>query len=83
MLLPPPGRSPSRPLKSVSGDAAASPPPAVNRQLLDFGDVVVGEKSLFSTKSPRPPAGCILFDDIDELLGIEAELVRVLSVVGV
>lgn len=70
-------------LSEVSRDAAASPPRAVNQQLLDLGDVVVGEESLLPTESSRPPAGCVLFDDVDYVLGIEAELVCVLSVVGV
>lgn len=52
-------------------------------RLLDLGDVVIGEKSLFSTESPRPPPGSILFDDVDNVVGVEAELICVLSVVGV
>lgn len=43
----------------VSRDAAGSPPRAVNRQPLDLGDVVVGEKSLLSTQSSCPPPGGI------------------------
>lgn len=34
-------------------------------------------------RADRAASHLTLFDDIDELLGIEAELVRVLSVVGV
>lgn len=98
----------------VSRDAAGSPPRAVNLQLLDLGDVVVGEKSLLSSKASRPPSRRIwstnmsellshihheeiyltnseymqnlrftLFDDVNNIFSIKAELVRVLSVVGV
>lgn len=67
----------------VSRDAADSPPRAVNPRLLDLGDVVVGEKSLLSTKSSCPPSRCILFDYVNNVISIEAELVCVLSVVGV
>lgn len=69
--------------EGVGGDAAASPPAAVNRQLLDLGDVVVGEESLFPTEASRPPARRILFDDVDDVVSVEAELVCVLSVVRV
>lgn len=69
--------------ESFSMGAACSPPCAVNRQLLDLGDVVVGEKSLLSSQSSCPPPGGILFDDVDNVIGVEAELVCVLSVVGV
>lgn len=67
----------------VHGDAAGSPPRAGNQQLLDLGDVVVGEKSLLSTESSCPPPGRVLFDDVNKVISVEAELVRVLSVVGV
>lgn len=104
----------------VSRDAAGSPPPpppshVIKRQLLDLGDVVVGEKSLLSTKSSCPPPRGIyptdmnrlvssfnptdiftilrlqqpfcrtltLFDNVDEVVSVEAELVCVLSIVGV
>lgn len=63
--------------------AAGSPPHAENRQLLDLGDIVVGEKSLLSTESSCPPPGRVLFDDVNKVISVKAELVCVLSVVGV
>lgn len=32
---------------------------ALNQQLLDFGDIVVGEKSLLPTEPTRPPSRLI------------------------
>lgn len=51
--------------------------------MLDLGDVVVRKQALFPSQSTGPPSRCIFFDDVDDVVGVEAELVCVLGVVGV
>lgn len=49
----------------------------------DLGDIVVGKQALLASQSTRPPAGRIFFNNINNVIGIEAEFVCVLSVIGV
>lgn len=82
-VCPSHGPAASRPPMSLGRDGSASRGVVKTKRLSNLSDVVVGEKSLFSTKASRPPPGCIFFDDVDEVVSVEAELVGVLSVVGV
>lgn len=50
---------------------------------LDLGHVIVGEQALLASESTRPPARRIFLDNIDNVIGIEAEFIRVLSVIGI